>query len=96
MDLYPVLLEIYPSEIDWGAVNYVISHYSPSSPSTGLTSNQMGAAIQCAIWALTTVQYPAYNSSNPTAYYHFLTAPNDALDSCGRFRNKNRSFSNCK
>ena len=71
------------AKIDWGAVNYVISHYSPSSPSTGLTSNQMGAAIQCAIWALTTVQYPAYNSSNPTALYHFLTAPNDALISGG-------------
>ena len=71
------------SKIDWGAVNYVISHYSPSSPSSGLTANQMGAAIQCAIWALTTVQYPAYNSANPTALYHFLTAPNDALISGG-------------
>ena len=71
------------SQIDWGAVNYVINHYSPASPGSGLTSNQMGAAIQSAIWALTTVQYPNYNPSNSSAYYHFLTAPNDALDSSG-------------
>jgi len=71
------------AKIDWGAVNYIINHYSPSSPSSGLTSNQMGAAIQCAIWALTTVQYPDYNPNNASAYYHFLTAPNDALISGG-------------
>ena len=70
------------AKIDWGAVNYVISHYNPSSPSQGLTSDQMGAAIQSAIWALTTVQYPNY-SGTPNVYYHFLTAPNDALDPSG-------------
>ena len=59
-------------QIDWGKVTYIINHYIP-------TNDNEGAAIQCAIWALTTVQYPDYNQSNPTALYHFLTAPNDAL-----------------
>ena len=71
------------NRIDWGAVNYVISHYSPSSPGTGLTSNQEGAAIQSAIWALTTVQYPDWNINTGTDYYHFLTAPNDANEANG-------------
>jgi len=71
------------SQIDWGAVNYIINHYSPTSPASGLTSDQEGAAIQSAIWALTTVQYPNYDPNNPGAYYHFLTAPNDAIDQSG-------------
>ena len=64
-------------------MNYVISHYSPSSPGKGLTSNQEGAAIQSAIWALTTVQYPDWNIHTGTNYYHFLTAPNDANEANG-------------
>ncbi|WP_048190976.1 Ig-like domain-containing protein [Methanobacterium sp. SMA-27] len=73
------------NKIDWGAVNYIINKYKP-------TSNQEGGAIQSAIWALTTVQYQDYNQNTGSAYYHFLTAPNDAITSDGGTAIRNRAL----
>ena len=62
------------NQIDWGKVNYIISNYSP-------TSANQAAAMQCAIWYFTSVQYGAYpgtNSSYP-GRYQFMTYSGDGL-----------------
>ena len=66
------------SQDNWGAVNYIITHYSPSSANEA-------AAIQCAIWYFTSEQYGAYPGTNTTypARYQFMTYSGDGLTNGG-------------
>ncbi len=62
-----------PSEVEWDKVSYILNHYNPSS-------DNEAAAIQCAIWYFTSVQYGAYDSSAPVGtYYQYMTAPRDGV-----------------
>ena len=62
-----------PSEVEWDKVSYILNNYNPST-------NTEAAAIQCAIWYFTSVQYGAYNASAPVGtYYQYMTAPRDGV-----------------
>ena len=65
-------------QIDWGKVNYILNNYSPST-------DDEAAAMQCAIWYFTTVQYGAYpgNDTNYPGRYQFMTYPEDGVTSDG-------------
>ncbi|AEG18389.1 conserved repeat domain protein [Methanobacterium paludis] len=56
------------TQVDWGKVNYILSHYSG-------TTDTEAAAIQCAIWYFTSVQYGVYpgNDTSHSGYYQFMT-----------------------
>ncbi|MTK63720.1 MAG: DUF11 domain-containing protein [Methanobacterium sp.] len=62
------------SQIDWGKVNYIIKNYSP-------TTDTEAAAMQCAIWYFTSVQYGAYpgNDTSHPGRYQFMTYSGDGL-----------------
>ena len=66
-------------QIDWGKVNYILNNYSPST-------DDEAAAMQCAIWYFTSVQYGIYpgNNSDYTGRYQFMTYPDDGLTQDGR------------
>ncbi|ADZ09098.1 conserved repeat domain protein [Methanobacterium lacus] len=66
------------SQIDWGKVNYIIKNYSP-------TTDTEAAAMQCAIWYFTSVQYGAYpgNDSSHTDRYQYMTNSADGITSGG-------------
>ena len=61
------------SQTNWSYVNYIINNYTP-------TSNDMAAAIQCAIWYFTSAPYGAYpgNNTNYPGYYQFMTFNGDS------------------
>ncbi len=61
------------SQVNWGDVNYIINNYIP-------TSNDMAAAIQCAIWYFASAPYGAYpgNNTNYPGYYQFMTFNGDS------------------
>ncbi|MDP3484608.1 MAG: Ig-like domain-containing protein, partial [Methanobacteriaceae archaeon] len=61
-----------PTGIDWAKVNYIVSHYDPS---TTANPNIEGAAIQCAIWYFTSAPYGVFPVNNPSysGYYQFMT-----------------------
>lgn len=77
------------SQVDWGKVNYIINHYTPS------TSDE-AAAIQCAIWYFTSAPYGPYPGTDPNhpGYYQFLTAPNDGRinGASGSLTVRNRAY----
>ena len=66
------------SQDNWAAVNYIISHYTPSN-------NTEAAAMQCAIWYFTSEQYGAYPGTNTTypGRYQFMTCPTDGITTGG-------------
>ena len=70
-------------QIDWGKVNYIINNYSPST-------NDEAAAMQCAIWYFTSVQYGPYVDENHP--YQFMTYPNDGITSDGGTTVQNRAW----
>ena len=63
-------------QVDWGKVTYIINHYTPST-------NNEAAAIQCAIWYFTSVQYGPYPGNDLThpGYYQFMTYSGDVGNS---------------
>ena len=67
-----------PKQIDWGKVNYILNNYSPST-------NDEAAAMQCAIWYFTSVQYGAYpgNDTNYPGRYQFMTYSEDGITQDG-------------
>ena len=66
------------NQIDWGKVNYVLNNYSPST-------DDEAAAMQCAIWYFTSVQYGAYpgNDTNYPGRYQFMTYSEDGVTQDG-------------
>ncbi|BDZ71688.1 Ig-like domain-containing protein [Methanobacterium petrolearium] len=59
-----------PEGVDWGKVNYILTHYV-----NNYLSNNEAAAIQCAIWYYTSAPYGVYpgNNSEHPGYYQFMT-----------------------
>ncbi len=68
----------FSSLIDWGKVNYLVTTYNPSLNSTANDNEARkieAAALQCAIWYFTSVQYGVYpgNDSSHPGYYQYMT-----------------------
>ena len=64
-----------PQSVDWAKVNYIVSHYDSSKNTTTDAKNIEAAAIQCAIWYYTSLEYgkyPGNNTAHP-GYYQFMT-----------------------
>ena len=80
-----------PKGIDWGKVNYILNNYSPST-------DDEAAAMQCAIWYFTSVQYGVYpgNNSDYSGRYQFMTYPEDGLTQDGSTYVQNLCMANDK
>lgn len=64
-----------PQSVDWAKVNYIVSHYDSSKNTTTDAKNIEAAAIQCAIWYYTSLEYGKYPGNNTAqpGYYQFMT-----------------------